>query len=864
MIGKTFGKYKIVERIGAGGMGEVYKALDLKLSREVALKFLSREMTRDKNFVRRFIREAQAASALDHPNVCTIHEIADTNDARMFISMAYYEGEDLRSRIARGALPIDEAIAHAAGIADGLEVAHRKGVVHRDLKPANIVITADGVAKVLDFGLAKVVGRSDLTGSKMTLGTLAYMSPEQTQSKRIDHRTDIFSLGVTLYEMLTGVNPFFANNDAAVVYQIVNVDPKPPSEMRPGLPKAMDRILGAALAKHPNDRYRTMAEYRDDLLEVLREISPSRALRLKSVRRARTRAVRRWLPVAAVGVAVAAVAIIVAIEWDDIRERLGINGMARVRGVAVMPLSSAGSGAADVVFARGMAYEIAERITRFAMYDGDLWVVPQHRVAAAVIHEHSDAKAALGVGLLLVGSVERNSDSEVVSLDLVDARTMRSVGRIRVPTETESWSDDIDDQLIRALDVRLDGSERGAIAAADAAPPGATRFLVAGQGWLAGAGADNEAELDSAIAALDRAIAADSSFAAAHVCRARALEKKLAKTHDARWVNEALLSCGRALRIDNLCAAAYAVRGKVRRDSGDAAGAIEDFERAVKIDGRDPDARHDLAFAYLQAGRRDDAELACRTALEANSRYWGPYEDLGYIYYVLGRYDDAIAHFNQVVRLAPGHAPTYNYLGALYYFQERWDDAIAMFEKSFALKKNYESCSNLGALYHMLGRFSDAARMYEWALEYGPSDYRYLVIGNLASACHWIPGESERATSLFEEAIRLVRAKLVGAPGDADLLSILAGYYSIDHADSAVRYAERALSAAPGQAGVLYRSAVVYETVGNRAKALALLGQAIANGQSVKEIEHEQHLAELRRDSRYKLLMADRTSPAKK
>ena len=855
MIGKTFGNYRIVEYINAGGMAEVYKAQDSKLSRPVALKFLSREMTRDKNFVRRFVREAQAASALDHPNVCTIHEIAETNDGRMYIAMAFYEGEDLRARIAKGALPIDEAVAHAAAIADGLQQAHAKGVVHRDLKPANLVVTTDGVVKILDFGLAKVTGRSDLTGSKMTLGTLAYMSPEQTQNKRVDHRTDIFSLGVTLYEMLTGVNPFIAENEAAVVYQIVNVDPKPASEIRPELPKALDRILKTALEKRLDQRYRTMGEFRDDLLEVLREISPSRALRLNSIRRARARAVRRWLPVASVGVVAGAVAVIAAVKWDDIRNRLGVGGMAPVRGVAVMPLLPKGSGGADTVFARGLTREIAERVARIAAYDQDLWIVPQHRVADAVIQRHSDAKDALGVDLLFAGTVERRDAGYEAALDLIDARTMRSVGRFGISTAAESWSNGIDDELIRLLDVRLTDTERRAIAAANSTALGVARSVVTGRGWLSDSHA---ASVDSALAAFDGAIAVDSAFATAHIGRAQALRARLASTHDPKWAGEALSSCRRALRIDSLRADAYAERGRARRDAGDVAGAIQDFNLALQFDGRDPGTRHDLVFAYLQGGRREEMELACRAALLANPRYWGPYEDLGYVYYVLGRYDDAIAQFHEVARLAPNHAPTYNYLGALYYFQDRWEESIEMFERSFAIQKEYQPCSNLGALYHMLGRFSDAAGMYQWALEYGPEDYLYLVVGNLASAYYWIPGERERATPLFEQAIDLSRAKLAGAPNDPNLLSILAGYYSIDHPDSAARYADRAVSLSPADPSVLYRAAIVFETIENRPKALALLGQAISAGHSLKEIEHEQHLAELRKDSRYQLLVTKR------
>jgi serine/threonine-protein kinase len=849
MIGKMFGNYKIVERIDVGGMGEVYKAVDTKLSRPAALKFLLREMTQDKTFVRRFIREAQAASALDHPNVCTIYEITETKDGRMYIAMAYYDGKNLRSRLSQGPLPIEDAIFLAAGVADGLDQAHRKGIIHRDIKPANLIVTSEGVAKVVDFGLAKVTGRSELTRSGVTLGTLAYMSPEQTQGKTLDQRTDIFSLGVALYEMLTGENPFLGESDAAVVYKIVNVDPRPPSEIRPGLPTSLDRVLGMALEKHRDKRYRTMADFRDDLVAVLREISPSRTARLRSDRRASRYTTRTRVRLGVAAAAVVGIAILAAVNREWIKNVI-VNGPPRVRGVAVLSLIPASEDPADSLFARGMASDLTVRIARLTPFDRNLWFVSRARVEDAVIPEPPAARNALGVNLVFTGAVQKAGSAYGVDLELRDARTMRILDRFRVSTDAASWSADLDKSLIGALGVRVGDDGRGGAAAANTPAPVALGSLVVGRGWLESSGA---AAADSALVAFDRAIAADSSFADAYVGRAQAIEAKISRTRDTSLASEGVLSCDRALAIDSLRSDAWATRGRIKSASGDVSGAIEDFDRAVGLNGRDAAARHDLAFAYLRQGEREKSEQVCRAALVANPRFWGGYEDLGYVCYVLGRYDEAVTEFNQVARLAPNHAPTYNYLGAIYYSQDRWEDAIAMFEKSFALKQEYQPCSNLGALYHMMGRFPDAARNYELALEYNRD---YLLVGNLASAYYWIPGERARASENFEKAIALARSRLAEAPNDADLLSILAGYYSIDHPDSAVRYAERALARAPSNADVLYRSAVVYETIGSRARALAVLGQAIASGHSMKEIEHEQHLAELRKDDRYQLLVA--------
>jgi serine/threonine protein kinase len=226
MIGKTISHYKILEKLGEGGMGTVYKAEDTKLKRTVALKFLSPELTREPVAKRRFIHEAQAASALQHHNICTIHEIDETAEGQLFISMDCYDGQTLKEKIAGGSLAVDEALGLAVQVAAGLSKAHGAGMVHRDIKPANIMVTNDGIAKILDFGLAKLAGQTKVTKTGMTVGTIAYMSPEQARGEPADARSDIFSLGAVLYEMLTGELPFPGEHEAAVIYGIMNSDPK--------------------------------------------------------------------------------------------------------------------------------------------------------------------------------------------------------------------------------------------------------------------------------------------------------------------------------------------------------------------------------------------------------------------------------------------------------------------------------------------------------------------------------------------------------------------------------------------------------------------------------------------------------------
>jgi serine/threonine protein kinase len=259
MIGKIISHYKILEQAGRGGMGVVYKAEDINLKRTVALKFLPSTLSFDEEAKKRFKHEAQSASALDHPNICTIYEIGESEEGQLFISMALYEGETLKEKIAKGKIGIEEAMDITLQICAGLDKAHQNNIVHRDIKPANIFITSEGIVKILDFGIAKVKGQTRLTLVGATAGTLEYMSPEQARGEEIDYRTDIWSAGIIMYEMLTGSLPFKGEYDQALIYSILNQVPdlnQIPARLRP--------LIKKAIAKSPSDRYKNVKEMIDD------------------------------------------------------------------------------------------------------------------------------------------------------------------------------------------------------------------------------------------------------------------------------------------------------------------------------------------------------------------------------------------------------------------------------------------------------------------------------------------------------------------------------------------------------------------------------------------------------------------------
>jgi serine/threonine protein kinase len=270
------GKYKILEELGHGGMGVVHKAEDVTLKRFVALKFLPPHLIDSLELKERFVVEAQAAAALNHPNICVIHEVGE-DEGRPYIAMEFVDGETLKDKLRQGPMKAEEALKIACQLAAGLGEAHHKGIIHRDIKSANIMVTAKGQAKVMDFGLAKLRGGSSLTKSQTTIGTVAYMSPEQVRGGDLDQRTDIWSLGVVLYEMLGGKLPFRGDHDQAVIHQIMHAEPALLKKLRPDLPSGLEEIVGQALAKKPARRYQTMEELGTDLEAVVEGLKPIKA-----------------------------------------------------------------------------------------------------------------------------------------------------------------------------------------------------------------------------------------------------------------------------------------------------------------------------------------------------------------------------------------------------------------------------------------------------------------------------------------------------------------------------------------------------------------------------------------------------------
>ena len=431
MIGQTISHYRILEKLGEGGMGVVYKAEDTKLLRSVALKFLTPDMTRDQDAKNRFIQEARAASALDHPNIAVVHEINETHDGHSFICMAYYEGETLKDKLASGPLGIEEAVHIAVQIANGLQRAHESGIVHRDIKPGNIMITPRGEVKIVDFGLAKLAAQSRPTRTGPTAGTAAYMSPEQVLGSEADSRSDLFSLGVLLYEAATGKRPFVGEHEPALFYSIANADPAPPSTVRTDMPQELERIILRLLEKDPTKRYQSAAEVRADLKQFLGEApTPRPVIQVLAVLRGRFS-----LPIV-IGSAVLIVAAVLFAS-GALQKWFGGPALPEQKHIVVLPFTNIGGDSSRQAFCDGLVEMITSKLAQLrAPRRAAMWVVATSETRKITSAE--EAHQRFGATLAVTGTVQHEENQTRVTLNLLDAKTRLLLGSSIIDSRAET------------------------------------------------------------------------------------------------------------------------------------------------------------------------------------------------------------------------------------------------------------------------------------------------------------------------------------------------------------------------------------------------------------------------------------------
>jgi serine/threonine protein kinase/Tfp pilus assembly protein PilF len=775
MMGKVVSHYRITEKLGGGGMGVVYKAEDTRLKRFVALKFLPEALSGDRHALERLEREAQAASALSHPHICTIYDI-DEHEGRHFIAMELLQGQPLNHRMLGQRLDVDEILTVALEVADGLEAAHAKGIIHRDIKPANIFLTRRGQAKILDFGLAKLAPErptvaeastamptadaapDQLTSPGMTVGTVAYMSPEQALGKPLDARTDLFSLGVVLYEMATGILPFRGDTSAALVDAILHRSPAPPLRLNPDLPEDLGRIIGKLLAKEREIRYQSARDLLVDLRR-LRQPGSAAADEPAKARRSRWQAVA----VASGSMAVMLVAAGFVLNVAGLRDRLmGRAIPVTTPSLAVMPFVNLSGDKDNEYFSDGLAEDIIDALAQ----------VPGLRVMArtssfAFRGKEADVReigARLNVGHILEGSVRRAGNRIRVTAQLVktsDGYHLWSQRFDREMTDVFAIQDEISRVIVERLRVRLAGN-----------PPQAKRYTenLAAYELCLKARYHHMKLTPEGIKAgqqySEQAIALDPTYAQAYVVLARSLFAS------AYWgcgdprqaiprAKSALLD---ALRLDETMAEAHSMLGVVLSTGDfDWAGAEREFRRALQLN---PSVAHyDYAMWFLvPQGRLDQALAEMRRALEMDPLDPFNNAQVGYLLYASRQFEPAVAQLRHATELDPTFYLPHWLLAIAEAYQGRFDEALIAARKANELSgRNARTLGLLGRICGQAGRTTEARKILEGLEARRRSDYVppssigmiYRGLGDREKFLEWWDRGVEERDPLLVPALRV-------------------------------------------------------------------------------------------------------------
>ncbi len=848
MIGKTIYQYQILEKLGEGGMGIVYKARDTKLNRDVALKFLTSNLTADEQAKNRFVREARAASSLDHPNISVIHEIGETDDGHSFICMGYYDGQTMKEKLEQDPPVLADCIEIIKQIARGLQRAHEAGIIHRDIKPANIILTDQGDIKIVDFGLAKLVSETGITETGSRGGTLAYMSPEQLQGDKVNYLTDLYSLGILMYEMVSGKRPYHEEHYAALMYSIVNTDPPPPSVINRSVPKVLDELILKLIHKDPDQRIQSAGEVEQILDNFLnRKSEPGKIPAFATG----SFISRPLFLLSALIALLAFTSLLLPFTRSSLSQYFNLAQTPEDIHLVVLPFINVGDDPDNKAFTDGLMETLTSSLTFFQPADISYWVVSASEVRRQNVTSAADALREFNATLAVYGSVHRLANQIRLTLNLVDTKTSRQIKSDMITVPSESLPILLDEAILtlaQMLEIKV-GTDNGTFYLASVtANPDSYEYYVEGRGYLQDF--QNIDNIHRAITLFEFAVEQDPAFALAYAGLGEAYWRLFDETRNTEWVEVAEKYANKALELENLHPSVLVTLGMIQLGRGNLAESITSYQKAVDLNPANAEAYRGLATAYEQLGHVGEAEEILKRAIRLQPTYWAGHNLLGDFYVNQGRYDDAISQFEIVIELIPDSNYGYSNLGVAYYYLEEYDKTIEMFQKAIEIMPGPILYSNIGTIYYYQADFKKAAEMFEKSLSFSDQDHR--MWGNFASASLMAGEDSIKVASYHEKALSMAVEELNVNPRNAQLLVRIASYRaSLGDYQNALKDLNYALEIAPENIGIKGEAGIVYELLGDRERALTLIFDALEHGYSLSEIESDPHLRDFRNDPRY-------------
>jgi tetratricopeptide (TPR) repeat protein len=844
--GTQIGSYIIGALAGRGGMGEVYRARDARLDRDVAIKVLPPEWSSDQERRDRFEREARITSALNHPNLVVLHDIGEHDGCSYFV-MEYLSGQTLAARARKGPLPADLVARLGAQIADGLACAHAAGVIHRDLKPANIMVTAGDHVKLLDFGLGKWItpaAATDVTALPDhisrpgdVLGTAAYMSPEQATASHVGPQSDQFSLGVILHELLTGRHPFARASQVQTLNAIIE-QPQPPLDA--SVPAALREVIDRCLDKAPDRRFAATADLSRALHDVDDVCRGERATGWLPQARRRN---YRWTAAAAIVALVAAG--VPAVRW------LTLDARPAPTQVAILPFTNASGDGPDQALADGLADVLSRQLAAYEQPNRALRIVQTASVRQQQAGSPLEARRAFGVDTVIDGTLQRRGTGLRLTLRVIDAISAQQLDEETIDQATPDAAALQGLAIGRVIQwLKLEDAVRSSPPAGlpAAQAPGAAEFYLQGRGYLQRY--EKAENIEAAISLLERALMISPGDALIHAALAEAYWRRYDLTKDATWAVRAQAAGTSALRFNPALSQVRITLGMLANGTGQYETAAGELRQVLQAEPANPDAFRELGRAYEGLGDRAAAESVLKSAITARPGDWSVYNALGAFYARQRRPAEAAEQFERVVQLTPDNARGFSNLGSAYAQLRDWDRAFAALEKATVLSPNERTWSNLATAYFRQSRYTEAAAAYQRAIALGATNH--LVWFNLASALNSHPGSEGRAREAYTRAAELGEAERRINPRQPALLARLAACYAhLGDRDQSRALATEAETLAPKDASVWLVTAQVFEQLGDRPAALRRLSNAMRAGLPKADIESARGLDALRKDPAY-------------
>jgi TolB-like protein/Flp pilus assembly protein TadD/predicted Ser/Thr protein kinase len=782
---QTVSHYRIVEKVGAGGMGVVYRAHDDRLNRDVALKFLPDELNHDENARALLIREARTASALNHPNICTIYDVGEA-DGKNYIVMEFVSGRSLAEQIPEGGLPVETVIRYGEQIADAMAHAHERGVIHRDLKTPNVIVMPGGRVKVLDFGLAKHMtpgeitlktqSISTLTSEGAIVGTMHYMAPELFRGEPADARSDVWALGVVLYEMANGKRPFRGRTSYELSSMILHDSPPPLREI---VPLGLRSVIEHCLAKEPAQRYQHASEIRA-ALEALRTNSaviPASAIQasaiLPAIAAPRSRLGRALLTASAV----AALLLITVFIWKLVEVKWRASpavGATSIQSLAVLPLENLTGDPKQDYFADGMCDALITELSQIKK----LRVISRTSVMQYKDKHENPAQIAqeLGVDALVEGSVLRSDDRVRISAELVQPQTGQNLwahSYERTVTDILALQSDVARDIVTQIQIQLTQPEQERLAKTRTVVPAAYDAYLQGNYFVAKRTGE---AVTQAVADYREAIQLDPTYAPSYAGLAGALT--LAADYkdvpSSQVLPEAEAAAVKALQLDDNLAYAHAVLGQIRAYRLEWSGVLDEFQRAIELNPGEANSHHWHALALACAGRSDEAISEMKLAQELDPRSLIINANLSWVLYLAARYDEAVAQAQRTVAMDSSFAVAHGYLGQVYLAQRDYAKALQELQQALALSGNETSFkAELGNAYAVAGKKPEALEILRDLLQMYSRQYVspytialvYVGLDQRDEAFQWLDkAYQERSVRLINIALHPRFASLHSDP----------------------------------------------------------------------------------------------------